>query len=236
MELLRQYLDFSGFYDREKLFWKEVRDVVLTAACAPPGGGRNALSPRFMRHFSMLALPAPDDRSLKSIFEQILRGFFVAKNFAKPIQNAAGSIVAAAVEIYERMSTDLLPTPAKSHYIFNLRDLSKCVQGMLQVEPSTVRDADSVYELFYHETMRVFHDRLINHEDKDYFNGMLAELASKHFGKSIEAEALRTKPILFGDFMKAGAAPEDRAYMSTNKQKKKSKVMIAIDSPLRCAV
>ncbi len=34
-----------------------------------------------------------------------------------------------SVEIYMRMSTDLLPTPAKSHYIFNLRDLSKCVQG-----------------------------------------------------------------------------------------------------------
>lgn len=35
----------------------------------------------------------------------------------------------AAVEIYNRLSLDLLPTPAKSHYVFNLRDLSKCVQG-----------------------------------------------------------------------------------------------------------
>lgn len=42
----------------------------------------------------------------------------------------AEPIVDAAVEIYGRMSKDLLPTPAKSHYIFNLRDLSKCVQGM----------------------------------------------------------------------------------------------------------
>lgn len=39
--------------------------------------------------------------------------------------------VSFSVEIYVRMSTDLLPTPAKSHYVFNLRDLSKCIQGLL---------------------------------------------------------------------------------------------------------
>ena len=37
IELLRQYIDYSGFYDREKLFWKVLQDVELVAACAPPG-------------------------------------------------------------------------------------------------------------------------------------------------------------------------------------------------------
>lgn len=69
IELLRQFLDYSGLYDREKLFWKEIRDVVLMAACAPPGGGRNPLTPRFVRHFGILFIPSPNEFSLKAIFK-----------------------------------------------------------------------------------------------------------------------------------------------------------------------
>jgi dynein heavy chain len=68
IELLRQYQDFGGVYDREKLTWKEIQDVTLTAACAPPGGGRNNVSPRFFRHFAMLAIPSPSEHSLKHMF------------------------------------------------------------------------------------------------------------------------------------------------------------------------
>ncbi|KAG7265209.1 hypothetical protein CRUP_027698, partial [Coryphaenoides rupestris] len=99
IELLRQFQDFSGFYDREKFFWKEIQDMVIAAACAPPGGGRN---------------PA------------ILSGFL--SDFPQAVRSCADGIVSAAVEIYRRLSVELLPTPAKSHYVFNLRDLSKCVQ------------------------------------------------------------------------------------------------------------
>ena len=36
VELLRQYMDFGGVYDREKLFWKEIHDMIICSACAPP--------------------------------------------------------------------------------------------------------------------------------------------------------------------------------------------------------
>lgn len=68
IELLRQYQDFGGTYDREKLTWKEIQDVTLAAACAPPGGGRNNVSPRFFRHFAMFAIPSPSEHSLKHMF------------------------------------------------------------------------------------------------------------------------------------------------------------------------
>ena len=36
IELLRQYLDFGGFYDREVLFWREIH-VSLAVYCSSIG-------------------------------------------------------------------------------------------------------------------------------------------------------------------------------------------------------
>ncbi|TKS69211.1 Dynein heavy chain 6, axonemal [Collichthys lucidus] len=210
IELLRQFQDFSGFYDRTKFFWKEIQEMTIAAACAPPGGGRNPVTPRFIRHFSMLCLPTPSDHSLKQIFKAILTGFL--SDFSQAVKDCASEIVNAAVEIYDRLSVDLLPTPAKSHYVFNLRDLSKCVQGMLQCDPGQVRDKNQIFRLFCHECQRVFHDRLINNQDKTYFNTIVCEMASKYFSINLEPSYFVTQPIIFGDFIMVGAEKEDRLY------------------------
>ncbi|KAL3884515.1 hypothetical protein ACJMK2_024650, partial [Sinanodonta woodiana] len=218
IELLRQFQDFGGFYDRDDLFWREIQDVTLAAACAPPGGGRNNVSPRFIRHFSMFAIPPASEHNLKHMFMQILNGFFM--DFPTAVRQCTEPIVTAAVEIYGRMSTDLLPTPAKSHYVFNLRDLSKCIQGILQADTGVIRDNKQVFRLFCHESQRVFHDRLINNEDKTYFYGILAEMASKHFGETVEPDSFATNPIIFGDFMKMGVDRKDRIYEELSDTKK----------------
>ncbi|CAG5929115.1 unnamed protein product [Menidia menidia] len=210
IELLRQFQDFSGFYDRNKFFWKEVQEMTIAAACAPPGGGRNPVSPRLIRHFSMLCLPTPSEQSLKQIFRAILSGFL--SDFCQEVRDCALRIVDAAVEIYKRLSVDLLPTPAKSHYVFNLRDLSKCVQGMLQCEASQVRNKTQVFRLFCHECLRVFHDRLINTQDKTFFNTIICEMASKYFDMNLEPSDFVTQPIIFGDFIKVGCERENRLY------------------------
>lgn len=92
-------------------------------------------------------------------------------------------IVSGAVDIYGRLVAELLPTPAKSHYVFNLRDLSKCIQGILQTNPISMRDKGCFTRLFYHECSRVFHDRLIDEADRMFFNAILAETASRYFSE-----------------------------------------------------
>lgn len=56
-ELLRQTIDQGGFYDIKKLIFKNIKDTKFICACAPPGGGRNQVTPRLLRHFSMVWIP-----------------------------------------------------------------------------------------------------------------------------------------------------------------------------------
>lgn len=72
------------------------------------------------------------------MLQAIVKGFL--NDFSNAIRDCGDSLVNAAVEIYDRIAFDLLPTPAKSHYVFNLRDLSKCVQGVLQADSGTMRE------------------------------------------------------------------------------------------------
>lgn len=52
----------------------------------------------------------------------------VSLNNSRTIPQVAANVVAATLDIYNTIADNLLPTPAKSHYTFNLRDLSKVFQ------------------------------------------------------------------------------------------------------------
>lgn len=210
IELMRQYIDFGGFYDRQKHTWKEIQDITLIAACAPPGGGRNQVTSRFLRHFNMLNIPFPSEISLNRIFRNITDGFL--RSFSMDVRSSCSAIVSTAIDIYRKMVTELLPTPAKSHYIFNLRDLSKVFQGILQAKPQSISSKTDMARLFFHESSRVFHDRLINASDRNFFNLTALELIEKNFAIRIPSETFSTNPIIFYDFAKRGCPTEDRIY------------------------
>ena len=204
IELLRQFVDFSGFYDREKQFWKDVVGSVLVVAGGPPGGGRNELTPRFVRHFNLLCLPPADDDTMTTIFGSILNGFYVT--FSQDVKLLSKAIVESSIEIFGEICETMLPTPSKAHYTFNLRDVSKVFQGILQILPSNCKSGQSMSRLWIHEIQRVFHDRLINEEDRKWFRMSVAEKIKRKFKMSCTYEELFDdgRPIIFGDFFKAG--------------------------------
>ncbi|TYZ58010.1 hypothetical protein PybrP1_003505 [[Pythium] brassicae (nom. inval.)] len=203
-ELLRQVVDQGGFYDTAKLFFKHVRDVVVAAACAPPGGGRSDVSPRLLRHFHMVWLPGLSGAIMKRIFTAILGGFLAAE--LPLLAQLAGPVVAASVQLYQRVELELLPTPSKSHYTFNLRDLSKVFQGVLMVRKESVASEEALLRLWLHEEARVFRDRLVDTADRGWFNAACAELLEAHAGVAWPPVAF--EHLLYGDYL----TRENRAY------------------------
>lgn len=113
----------------------------------------------------MFCLPNADRATLTKIFGSILQGF-LKNGFQEHIQKMDEPIVASTIEIYQRISEELRPTPAKFHYLFNLRDVSKVFQGILMVRPVSIQNPETMARLWINESLRVFYDRLINNEDK----------------------------------------------------------------------
>jgi dynein heavy chain, axonemal len=66
--------------------------------------------------------------TLVSIFKSILSWHMSLGNgFPAPVSALVPSIVAATLQLYSLSIAKLLPTPSKSHYVFNLRCGACCV-------------------------------------------------------------------------------------------------------------
>ncbi|KAK3263038.1 hypothetical protein CYMTET_28136, partial [Cymbomonas tetramitiformis] len=223
IELLRQYLDYGGWYDLSDQSFRQVKDVQLINAMGPPGGGRNEFpatlpgspmgpqaaaamrcppqfpatlpdSPmgppgggrnevtlRYMRHFNLLSITPFDDESLMRIFGALLEWWMTNCRFKEDITRLRQPLVVATIQVYRAVQEGLLPTPTKSHYTFNLRDVAKVMQGVTSTHDGAIADGVVLTKLWLHESLRIFHDRLISDEDQTMFYQVLRTAIPRHF-------------------------------------------------------
>jgi dynein heavy chain len=69
-----------------------------------------------------------ESSTLTGIFSTILEWHLSQQPFPSPVKAISKDLVAATLALYSTVSSKLLPTPAKSHYLFNLRDFARVVQ------------------------------------------------------------------------------------------------------------
>ena len=182
LELLRQLVDQGGWYDMVELSFRQFEDTMLLAAMAPPDGGRNHISPRVTRHFNILAWPDFDDSTLADIFSTILGWHFATPGWSAEVAGLVSAVVSATKTVFSHAVKTLRPTPAKSHYTFNLRDFSRVVQGVAMATPRTVPDSKALARLWTHEACRVFGDRLVDGADRAWFATEVNSVVREAFG------------------------------------------------------
>ena len=114
--------------------------------------------PRYMRHFNIVAFTPFDEPSMQLIFKTILDWFLVKEGFESEYQRLSAPIIGATMGAYQRSLANLLPTPSKSHYTFNLRDFARVVQGMCLCSKDDFEQPKELMLLWTHEVLRVFYD------------------------------------------------------------------------------
>nr|XP_020476144.1 LOW QUALITY PROTEIN: dynein heavy chain 2, axonemal [Monopterus albus] len=215
LELLRLWIDYGFWYDRQKQIQMSIKDMFLLASMGPPGGRRTHISGRLQSRFNLINMTFPNDSQIRQIFstviKQKLQGF-------KTVNLIGEVLTQATIELYHAVTAHFLPTPAKIHYLFNLRDMSKVFQGLLRAHPHFHDTKNTITRLWIHECFRVFSDRLVNHSDIEAFNTLMGEKLGSLFDLTFHSICPNKQLPIFGDFLNEFHVYEDLLDMMTLKK------------------
>ena len=209
-EIVRQIIEDSGVYSLDKPGeFTTIVDLRFMAAMNHPGGGRNDIPARLKRHFNKFNVTFPSVASLDMIYGTIVSGHFCAeRGFSAEVMESAKKLTKVTRLLWERTKRKMLPTPAKFHYIFNLRDLSRTFQGVLKCESEVITTPRLLLQLWAHEVTRVIADKFINLQDEQWFYNALQEMVKEHFPNEVNSENPMEKAF-FVDFLRDAEEPED---------------------------
>lgn len=223
IELVRQYFDKKHWYDTKDASKIFLNDIMVIAACGLVGGSRQDVYARFLCHFNIFAINLFSEETNFKIFHSILLDVYKRNGHSADVINICNNLINATIDIYNFSISEMLPTPSKSHYVFNLRDISRVVNGCALLRKESTDTKKMFTKIWCHETFRVFFDRLVDADDRAQAYNKVVECVKTHFkdkmedlfddiAKGSKLDHVKMNGLLFGSYFDMDTEYEERKY------------------------
>lgn len=161
---MRELTEQNGFWRPKDKIWISLERIQFVGACNPPtDSGRHPLSPRFLRHAPLILVDFPGEESLRQIYGTFNRAM-LKRN--PGLRSFADNLTEGMVDFYSRCqrtwTADIQP-----HYIYSPRELTRWKYAINEAL-EYVDSPEDLVRLFAHEALRLFQDRMVTKEERDW--------------------------------------------------------------------
>ncbi|KAF9922924.1 hypothetical protein FBU30_006961 [Linnemannia zychae] len=207
ISFMRQLVECGGFWRTTDKSWVKLERIQFVGACNPPTDpGRIPLTHRFLRHVPLVMVDYPGEISLKQIYSTFCRAML---KVVPSLRAYSEPLTAAMVELYLSSQSHFVPE-MQAHYIYSPRELTRWMRGIFEaIKPMETLSVEGLVRIWAHEALRLFQDRLVAEEERQWTDNEIDRIALKHF-PGLDREAALGRPILYSNWLSKYYVPVDR--------------------------
>lgn len=184
LDLIRQYHNYGYLYDinePDKIF---IHDIMFSLSII--SNTTIKICPRFLRYFNLYTMYEPSVDTIFRIFSNVLFNNLKKNSFTADILSTVTSITNATIDMYNFIIKILRPIPTKFQYQFSIRDIAKVINGCSLLQKESIETKVTFMRLWAHEIWRVFGDRILDNNDKEWLFLQIKEISKQYFKDSFE--------------------------------------------------
>lgn len=210
VSFLRQLVEHGGFWRTTTKTWVTLERIQFVGACNPPTDvGRTPLGLRFLRHAPLIMVDYPGELSLNQIYGTFNNAVL---KIIPTLRGYADALTQAMIQVYlqsqRRFTSDIQP-----HYVYSPRELTRWVRAVYEsLRPLETLSLEGLVRIWAHEALRLFSDRLITEDERQWTEDTVNRVALEHFPNMDEGAALQ-RPILYSNWLSKNYVPVAREQL-----------------------
>ncbi|KAG5519734.1 hypothetical protein PMAC_000007 [Pneumocystis sp. 'macacae'] len=204
---LRQLIEHGKFWSFKVKAWVKLERIQFVGACNPPSDvGRVVFSNRFLRHSFVIMVDYPEKTSLIQIYgtfnKAILKCMPNLRSYSK-------EFTYAMIDFYLLLKQKFTPDNY-AHYVYSPRELTRWVRNIYEIIfPLEILSLYEFVRLWFHESLRLFQDRLVNDHEKQWIEDTSRRTILDYFPNLLDSTF--NGPLLYSNWL-------SKEYLPVNKE------------------